>query len=116
MRAGCSAPPAVIVPRDERHDMTEPRDAAESSDPTLANDPIENADNAEPTHPTESTEPTEPIESTEPLLPMLSTELSDRMDHLDDVMHPSSPTSRARACDSRYSLAPLRRPPDSVAA
>ncbi len=66
--------------------MIEPRDAAESSDPMLANDPIENADNAEPTHPIESTEPTEPIESTEPLLPMLSTEFSDLMDHRDDDM------------------------------
>jgi hypothetical protein len=84
--------------------MTEPRDAAESSDPMLANDPIENADSAEPTHPIESTEPTEPIESTEPLLPMLSNEFSDRMDHLDDDMRPSSLTSRACAHDSRHSL------------
>jgi hypothetical protein len=81
----------------ERHDMTEPRDAAESSEPMLANDPIENADSAEPTHPIDSTEPTEPIESTEPLLPMLSTEFSDLMDHFDDDMGPSSRTERGHA-------------------
>jgi hypothetical protein len=84
--------------RDERHDITEPRDAAESAEPTLANDPIEKAESAEPTDPIESTEPIEPIDSTEPLLPMLSTEFSDLRDHLDDDMTPSW---RTGACLAR---------------
>jgi hypothetical protein len=60
--------------------MTEPLDAAESRDPMLANDPIENADRADPTDPIESTEPTDPIDSIEPFEPMLRIDRSDRID------------------------------------
>jgi hypothetical protein len=60
--------------------MTPPADAADSSDPTLATEPIENADSAEPTEPIDSTDPTEPIESTDPRLPMQRNESVDAMD------------------------------------
>ena len=70
-----------MVPRRERHDISEPADAADRMEPTLANDPIEKADSADPIDPIDSTDPTDPIDSTDPLLAMLSTESCERYDH-----------------------------------
>lgn len=105
------------MPRVDRHDMIEPRDAADSSDPTLANDPIENAESALPTDPIDSTEPIDPIESTDPVLPMLSTEFSDRIDHSDerdDDMPPSWPTTSTGGATYAESPTTVLTAPDTV--
>ena len=69
-----------MTPRRDRHDITEPSDAADSNDPTLAMEPIEKAEAADPTDPIESTEPTEPIDSTEPFDPIHNIESWERID------------------------------------
>jgi hypothetical protein len=87
------ATPAVSTPRFDRNDITAPADLADSSEPMLANEPIEKADKAEPIDPIDSTEPTEPIDSTDPFEPMLRTEPSDRIDHRDVSIPPCSHAS-----------------------
>jgi hypothetical protein len=48
-----------------RHDITDQRDAAESTDPVLAHDPMDTIDTVKPTEPIERTEPSEQIDSVE---------------------------------------------------
>lgn len=77
------------------------REAAESSDPALANEPTESTDRADPTHPIESTEPTEPIDSSDPLQPMHRIESSERMDHRDEPISPLFHVVRVRGREGR---------------
>ena len=58
--------------------MTDSDDAADITESTLANEPIDSADSAEPMLPTLRTEPTEPIDSAEFVEQMLRIELRER--------------------------------------
>ena len=71
-------PASVMRRRVARHAMIDVFDAPDSTDSTLANEPMENSDAADPMLPMLSTEPIEPMLSTEFVEPMLSTELRDR--------------------------------------
>lgn len=61
--------------------MIEVFDAPESTESTLANDPIESSEAADPMLPMLSTEPMDPMLSTEFVEPMLSSELRERRLH-----------------------------------
>jgi broad specificity phosphatase PhoE len=61
-------------------DITDRRDRHESSESTLAADPIEAIDANEPIDPTDRKEPTEPIDSIEPFDPIDRNESSDHRD------------------------------------
>ncbi len=84
--------------RAERHESTDHRDCADSSDPTLSHDPPEITERAEPIDPADRALPTEPTDSTDPTDPI------DRTD-------PTEPMDRTDSCDQRDSTVPedLRR-------
>jgi hypothetical protein len=58
--------PALIEPRRARQDISDQREPALRTDPTLAKEPMENADTAEPIEPIDSTDPTDPMDRIEP--------------------------------------------------
>lgn len=66
------------------------RERADKTEPTLAAEPIENAEASEPTDPTDRIEPAEPIDRIEPDEPI------DRIDPLDPMlrMEPEDPGER----------------------
>lgn len=66
--------------------MSDQRDRDESAEPTEANEPTENREQALPIDPIDRNEPTEPIESTEPFEAMQRNEPSERIDHRDAGM------------------------------
>jgi hypothetical protein len=61
--------------------MIERSDSAESIEPTLAIDPMANAEATDPMDPIDKIEPTLPIDRIEFFDPMDSAEPSDRMEH-----------------------------------
>ena len=75
--------PADMTPREERLDINDHCDCADSSDAVLNHDPTENSDRADPTDPTDRAEPTEPTESTDPTEPIDSSESRDQRESID---------------------------------
>ncbi len=63
--------------------MIDQRETDDSSEPTLANDPMDRIEKAEPIEPIEPNDPMEPIESIEFFDPMLRNEPSDQRDHFE---------------------------------
>ncbi|WP_175637476.1 hypothetical protein [Sinomonas mesophila] len=77
------APPRVPpdrTPREERLDITDHWDCADSSDAVLNHDPIENTERAEPIDPIDRAEPMDPMDSTDPTEPIDSNESCDHRD------------------------------------
>ncbi len=75
--------------------MTDHREFAESSEPTLSHEPMDSAEAAEPAEPIDRKLPTEPTDSTEPTEPMDSadpTEATDRTESPDGSLHPCEST------------------------
>ena len=62
--------------------MIDHAEAADSTEPTQTNEPIDSRDPNDPMDPIDSADPVDPMDSTESFEQMLSTEPSDLIDHL----------------------------------
>jgi hypothetical protein len=71
-----------------RHDITERSQAADRTDPKLANEPMENADSAEPIEAIDSTDPTDPMDRIEPREPIDRIESCDLNDNSEPLAMP----------------------------
>lgn len=71
----------AITRRLLRHDRTDPRDAADITEPTLANEPIEKADATDAIDPIDKIDPTLPIDRIDPFEPIERMEFSEFQDN-----------------------------------
>src|SRR3954453_21976353 len=88
---------AAMTLRRLRQDMTVSAESPDITEATDSTDPTDNADAADTIDPMDRTEPIYPIDSTDPLPPMQRIESSERIDHFDVRV---CPTSR-RSCHCR---------------